>query len=137
MLPGVATRPLGGGGGGSDTTIWHTLPAGQVVMLVFGRLTVALIVRSVKAVDPVTVTVVVALPLALVLAVAVVPPPVRVAVVVEGFLLRLKVTVAPFTAAPPAVTLAVMVLVPGGVMFRLLAERVMAVVLAVVAKAQA
>lgn len=111
MLPGVATKPVGGGGGGSLITTEQLLPAGQPVIW-FGELnnvTEAVTVMSSKVAAGVAaarVKVVVSTPLALVvplvgLTLAGMP--------LVGSVTTLKLTVLPLTAAPFVLTVAVMV----------------------------
>lgn len=113
-------------------TMLHTLPAGQVSAPL--RFTVALTMRSLNAGELVIVSVVGALPLASVEALGAL----RVAGVFVGFLVRLKVTVAPFTLLPAVLTLAVITeLSLGGVSLVLVADRVSVVRLLLVLKPQA
>jgi hypothetical protein len=117
MLPGVATNPEGGGGGGSEMTIEHTLPEGQVFAPL--RFTAAEMVTSLKVLlgGLLIVSVVVAWPLAFV----VTEVELKVDHVLDesvGLLTLLNVTLAPFTAVPPCLTVTVMVeLSVGGVNF--------------------
>src|SRR5690348_15927973 len=113
MLPGVATSPEGGGGGGSEITIEHTLPDGQVFAPL--RLTVAETVTSLKVLPGGLVIdrVVVSWPLALVVPEVVLSDD-QVLEESVGLLTLVNVTLAPLTAALPCLTVTVMVLLSVG-----------------------